>query len=284
MRYAGDGYDFRRPIMSSRPPRSPLPAQQPDDVIDLTYEPDNNSPEDNRNEPERGTSQSSRPPRFGRNIMADVVDLEEEPSPERNGQASSPEVQFLGSTRRPPGQSQTRTTEPDSWYRRPPFRVPYRNPGTSIFNIIRRVQHQVGPPPFYLDRDPNEDLLRQEVAMRTRDLANPLPQTTTPFWLGEPPNEGIDLTIDLEEDVPLQLDYSITGFGARGESRPSHTYNPPPPPAEGFTRTANEDEVVICPNCDHELGTGDELRRQIWVSKSCGHVRPYYAILYIWCR
>jgi hypothetical protein len=45
------------------------------------------------------------------------------------------------------------------------------------------------------------------------------------------------------------------------------------PPAEGFTRIAKEDEIVVCPNCDHELGTGDDpVKRQIWVAKPCGHV------------
>ncbi|KAI5305816.1 hypothetical protein KEM55_008833 [Ascosphaera atra] len=51
-------------------------------------------------------------------------------------------------------------------------------------------------------------------------------------------------------------------------------YVPPEAAPEGFTRTVRESEVVVCPNCGHELGTDaeDEVQKQIWVVKQCGHV------------
>ena len=36
--------------------------------------------------------------------------------------------------------------------------------------------------------------------------------------------------------------------------------------------------MLLCPICEHELGTGeDEVRRQSWCVKSCGHVS-----LFVW--
>ena len=54
---------------------------------------------------------------------------------------------------------------------------------------------------------------------------------------------------------------------------PAPTYDAPDPPRKGFSRCPQDDEVAICPNCQDELGVGgDELKRQVWVVKSCGHV------------
>jgi len=54
--------------------------------------------------------------------------------------------------------------------------------------------------------------------------------------------------------------------------RSSSSYEPPTPPPAGFTRSVQEDDEVVCPNCDRELGIGEDDRQQIWVSKQCGHV------------
>jgi len=54
---------------------------------------------------------------------------------------------------------------------------------------------------------------------------------------------------------------------------PTPKYEPPPPAEKGFTRSPEEDEEVVCPNCGDELAVGkDETKQQIWVVKSCGHV------------
>jgi hypothetical protein len=42
---------------------------------------------------------------------------------------------------------------------------------------------------------------------------------------------------------------------------------------EGFTRNPTEEDVLVCPNCDAELSVGnDEVKRQVWLVKGCGHV------------
>ena len=75
-----------------------------------------------------------------------------------------------------------------------------------------------------------------------------------------------------------ELNFETVGFELQPNNQtqpppPRPTYQAPPPPAEGFTRSPKEEDTVICPNCDHELGQGnDEIRRQIWVIRSCGHV------------
>ena len=75
-----------------------------------------------------------------------------------------------------------------------------------------------------------------------------------------------------------ELNFETVGFELQPNNQtqpppPRPTYEAPPPPGDGFTRSPKEDDTVICPNCDHELGQGnDEIRRQIWVIRSCGHV------------
>ncbi|KAK3044225.1 hypothetical protein LTS18_001847, partial [Coniosporium uncinatum] len=62
------------------------------------------------------------------------------------------------------------------------------------------------------------------------------------------------------------------GTAARGPAPPP-TYEAPPKAPEGFTRSPEEDDVIVCPNCGDELMTGEtETKRQIWVVKTCGHV------------
>ncbi|KAI5811030.1 hypothetical protein DFH27DRAFT_520499 [Peziza echinospora] len=49
-------------------------------------------------------------------------------------------------------------------------------------------------------------------------------------------------------------------------------YKLPPPAKEGFTRTPQKDDILVCPGCDYELGTdnGDEVQGTVWLGK-CGH-------------
>ncbi|GAD93208.1 conserved hypothetical protein [Paecilomyces variotii No. 5] len=243
-RFPGDGFDYRRPVMSS--------PQQAEDVIDLTNEPDSPPSGRSRHQGSGRPGGSSRPPRFGRNIMADVVDLEEEPEPSAEEEPpSSPEVQFVRATVRP----------------QPPPRARSGFMGrSSLLDIMRLRSSRL---PALLSR---EEAFRHEVALRARSLARPVPHGVDTFWIGDAPNEGIDLTIDLDVDVPLGMNYHLAGFTVENPSRPVPSYKPPTPPPEGFTRSAQEDEMVVCPNCGDELGIGDDTKQQIWVAKPCGHV------------
>ena len=75
--------------------------------------------------------------------------------------------------------------------------------------------------------------------------------------------------------ILMEMDYGMVGFdlGLGVVEPPAPKYEPPPPAEKGFTRSPEEDEEVVCPNCGDELAVGkDETKQQIWVVKSCGHV------------
>jgi hypothetical protein len=241
---------------------STTPAHRPqrENVIDLTSEPDIPLTESSHRRDELRTNRPSRPPRFGRDIMVNVVDLDEEPTVLSDVQPSSPEVQFLGSSVRPSDGPQVQSNA----MRSPAGTLSFR--GANLFDMFRRIG-QTGATSAFMR---GEETIRQEVALRTRnrEFARSFPPME-PLWIDAPPGEASNLPIELDE----QLDYRATGFGTADVRRAVHPYQPPSPPPEGFTRIAKEDEIVVCPNCDHELGTGnDPIKRQIWVAKPCGHV------------
>lgn len=80
-------------------------------------------------------------------------------------------------------------------------------------------------------------------------------------------------------DMAIAMDYDMTGFdmGIIGGNRPpTPKYEPPEPAAPGFTRSPEEDEVVVCPNCGDELAVGtSEKKQEVWVIKKCGHVSSF---------
>ena len=82
----------------------------------------------------------------------------------------------------------------------------------------------------------------------------------------------------VQVNVPGMMDYDMTGFdmGLPGGNRPpSPKYSPPPEPEKGFTRSPEEDEVIVCPNCGDELAMGEsETKQEVWIVKACGHVSP----------
>lgn len=214
-RYAGDGLDFRRPVMSSN---------EQEAVIDLTNEPDSSPPRT------RQQRSPNRPPRFGRDILSEheVVDLVDEPDySENRDPPSSPEVQVVGATTRP------RLPPPP-----PQPRAPSLN-RTTFFNLLRSAD--LWPTPL-LDFG----------ALDT-------------VFLGQSGRPVDDPTLNLNEPGP-----------SRGPQRSA--YKPPSPPPEGFTRTAGEEDIVVCPNCESELGIGSDQKQEVWIAKQCGHVR--ISILY----
>lgn len=88
---------------------------------------------------------------------------------------------------------------------------------------------------------------------------------------------------DPDIDLPNQLNFIAQGFAmgppagqaadnARAQAPPP-TYDPPSPPRAGYTRAPKEEDILLCPNCEEELGVGkDEIKKQVWVIKKCGHV------------
>jgi hypothetical protein len=76
-----------------------------------------------------------------------------------------------------------------------------------------------------------------------------------------------------------RLNYEAQGFELIGAARssppprPTSPYKAPRAAAGGFSRKVEEDDIVVCPHCGDELGTGgDDLKQQIWAVKQCGHV------------
>jgi hypothetical protein len=52
------------------------------------------------------------------------------------------------------------------------------------------------------------------------------------------------------------------------------TYEAPAKAPGGFTRSPQEDDDLVCPNCGDGLCCGEsELKKQVWIVKHCGHVR-----------
>ncbi|CAK3863125.1 Hypothetical predicted protein [Lecanosticta acicola] len=74
-------------------------------------------------------------------------------------------------------------------------------------------------------------------------------------------------TVDMNYDMP---GFDM-GYPGAVQAQPPK-YEAPEPAKEGFTRSPEEDEEVVCPNCGDELAMGDtEDKQQIWVVKKCGH-------------
>lgn len=186
-------------------------------------------------------------------MTTEVVDLEDDPGPSGSGQGdapSSPEVQFISASVRPP---------PSRPSRQPTF-------GHNLLHMLHLHDPRV-------HGVPNRDVFREEVARRARRMARHPPLDVDTVWVG-----GSGGAIDLTNfNLNLEMDYVLQSLATPDRGPPPNAYKPPSPAPEGFTRTAGEDEVVCCPNCDSELGTGDETKQQIWVSKQCGHVSlpPY---------
>ena len=82
--------------------------------------------------------------------------------------------------------------------------------------------------------------------------------------------------------VMPNLNFGIVGFdlgygGGHQAEPPPPTYEAPPPAPEGFTRNPEENDVLVCPNCDSELCKGDDdIKKQVWISKKCGHVSCFH--------
>lgn len=81
--------------------------------------------------------------------------------------------------------------------------------------------------------------------------------------------------------VAPDIDFRLAGFamGMRDDDimddlpeTPPPPYSPPSPAPEGFTRSPQEGDELICPNCEEELCMGDsDEKKSVWIVKACGH-------------
>ena len=116
-------------------------------------------------------------------------------------------------------------------------------------------------------------------------------------WLGSPlRNAGGPWTyrhqsIDINFQAPGNLDYRL-GPNGREFTPPVNEaarqreleYKAPVKCQEGFTRDPKEDELLVCPGCDAELGVTskeNEAQGTVWVGK-CGHVSLRITYIFPW--
>ncbi|KAL8900997.1 MAG: hypothetical protein Q9192_000773 [Flavoplaca navasiana] len=245
-RFAGDGLDYRRPT-----PTVPLPNNQ--DIIDLT---EDHSPEVQR-----------QPRPSNRTNPGNFIDIDEESTTVNVDDASlSPDLELLEvrsirsqntsvPDHRPRENARPRSTLRPPHIENQPFAV-------GGWNGLR--QHAQG----------HRSNRNHETARRFHQLLH----TNHP----NPRREMLLMHQSPDIILPGDLDFVTQGFQLgdvtnRQQPPPPPTYKAPSPARQGFTRSPKEDDHLICPNCEAELGAGkDDSKRQVWVIKACGHARSTF--------
>lgn len=277
-RFPGDGFDFRRPVTSST-------------IIDLTDE--DAGPSAAPSDPQRTNARPPRPPRFGREIMQqDVIDLEAEDTARPTATSGSPEIEFVSSRRIDPSQRPSQVgaarSNPDEdeveFVRenrlpdapRRLFQLYIDNPGeaphlrAAIERQIRDREHR-----HHSERNQAHEHRRTAERQRAATIHRFLSRLNGPQ--APPRRRGPRIHF-----VAPNLDFGAVGFDMGYEFEADHSAEPTPTPPtysapdaapEGFTRSPQEEDVLICPNCNRELCAGiSDLQRQVWLVKGCGHV------------
>lgn len=218
------------------------------------------------------STRATRPPRFPR----DIIDLEEQENTSSTAavRGGSPEIEFVSSRPLPPtirnrspsiGRQHGRRNADPGQNLRPPESNHSRPTGAwwELRNQVSRVQQSLQHPPR----------MHHLNALLRRDMPT---QTPPRNQFSDTESDTIFVNTGHDTILPGQLDFSTQGFLMGDVPRPPPpppTYDAPSPPRPDFTRSPREDDVVVCPNCEEELGIGeDESKRQVWVIKSCGHV------------
>ncbi|KAL8940181.1 MAG: hypothetical protein Q9211_002398 [Gyalolechia sp. 1 TL-2023] len=263
-RFPGDGFDFRRPAPPSAPPG----------VIDLT---DDNGPNEVLTQSRRNTrinasSNISHPSETHR-TFTNFIDLEEEStrSPfDSAGQSPDLELLEVRSIRSQPAGDTERLQTHEAGHPRANLRLPSSS----------HTQHR----PFAVGPVSGWGALRQHAQGRERQqhLAQQTARHFHQLLHSNHPHPTADVLLRHEgRDIilPGELDFVTQGFrmgedtGPRQTQPPLPTYDAPSPSRSGFTRSPKEEDTLVCPNCEDELGLGkDDIKRQVWVIKACGHV------------
>jgi hypothetical protein len=293
-RFAGDGYDYRRPVSSAAREQdagsvdlsgddrgTPIDLSG-DEVIDLTADDsgygasqDGNGGRQGGNREEQSRSRRThnvpRLPR-GMDIIIDLDNGEEEWNVDSPAaEPGSPDIEFISS---------------------------------------RQLSPRPVPRPFFADNNPDSDevefvrenaLPADEVRRRRdreRELENVMEVFGTRFThlraqvdrfnaqinrtanrFQEPivPNRRGHAHVHVGAFVAPLMDFEAVAFEigprVRAAEPPPPTYDAPPKAPEGFTRSPEEEGELVCPNCGDELCTGSsEVKRQVWLVKGCGHV------------
>ncbi|KNG52405.1 hypothetical protein TW65_00215 [Stemphylium lycopersici] len=303
-RYPGDGFDYRRPAGSSRDqevgsvdltreddeeeePNDAIDLSRIDDIIDLTADDsgygasqDGSSGRQRHSNMERQDSNRARAnngaPRLprGMDIIIDLDNGEEEwrmatPAPE----PSSPDIEFISS----------RPIDPR---RLPP-------PGNNSDGDEVEFLRENALPEAEIQRRRNRELdnvmdlfgtlngrfthLRAQVDRFHNQINRAAGRLQEPIAPTRSASRGHAPHIRLGAFVAPVMDFDAIGFELGPRTReapaPPPTYEAPPKAPEGFTRSPEEEGELICPNCEEELCVGgDDIKRQVWIVKGCGHV------------
>ncbi|KAF2025357.1 hypothetical protein EK21DRAFT_93327 [Setomelanomma holmii] len=303
-RHEGDGFDYRRPAGFHYTPLQLSEEEDDDmhidpsqddeeDVIDLTADDsgygasqdENSGDRQGRSDANGRNERRERPrPRLpqGMDIIINLDNGEETwrratPPPE----PGSPEIEFISSRTIDPPQRPTRpfgyTADGDEVEfvgsnPLPEEEVQRRRDEEMrrAMDVIRRVEFNGRGPFTHLQAQIQRTLVR----VNRIDPNQQRPPSVPPR--GARRARG---TIRAGFAAPL-MEYEMVGFDLgfgfeppRRAEPPAPTYSAPDNAPEGFTRSPQEDGNLICPNCEEELCVGDdEVKRQVWIVKSCGHV------------
>ena len=275
LRFVGDGLDHRQPIMS----------QAPQNVIDLTVEPDTPPPRPesrltsfdfSQDDDDIEISSMSYGSRISTPQMREVIELEDNASPAPITAANenqSPEVEVLHSrpTHNVQGPENRRSRTGVRGHSVAPYLAELRDPTPNL--RVRLPQGHMAYLQQMFARVRERDELRQDPHTPHAPNGRGFPFTGRANWM--PLDlEGFDHATPSVR-LPGNLDFHVQGFQMEAVNRvpPLPTYKAPPPPRPGFTRSPKESQMIVCPNCEHELSVGEnEVQRQVWVSKGCGHV------------
>lgn len=235
-------------------------------VIDLTAD-DAGPSTSNGTNSRRTTARTQRPPRFAR----EIIDLVDEDSGRPTAHSESPEIQFISSRALSPprrlnqhnGNSDQDDVEFVAENRLPVERRRghLRNMMADVFDDLER------------ERDPIHFNQFNHLRARLQEVVNNGHPPIIPRRAGgQDRREGRIRLGFVAPTMNFEMVGFDMGFGA-GPVVPPPVYDKPEAAPEGFTRSPEEDDTIICPNCRDDLCLGDsDLKKQVWIVKGCGHV------------
>ena len=260
------------------------------EVIDLTGDEPEEPPQRARSSvPNTRISQLPRPFRYVNgpvltNEIVDLVDDEpDDPAEAADGPPSSPEVQFVSSSRRAP-------PPPRDLFRDGRAFLRDYSDARALELLDNRSPAVPFEPPLNTALQPVQRHLLDRISrLRARNASR------NGEWDSE--DDGFESegygsrTLETWRRrrglVNLTIDYGLAAFPigstpvATNQESARPTYKPPSPAPEGFTRTLTDEDVAICPNCACELGVGEGKKQEIWVAKPCGHVRTRFLLSWL---
>ena len=242
------------------------------DVIDLTGEPDTPPRVDSSSHHLHQSGRGARESQAAAQEIIDVDELDDRfDNIDSNLDNTSSDIELVSV--RPRTQSVYPQRDRNSHTNPAMLAVPGRRRGLSA---MRAISHRLAGLQGFLPTASATSQNRHIPPPRHRHFpASFILDTQIPRRLDEDDDEDDEFHISPHDFRVPNPDFETAAFqiGQEAALPTMPTYIAPPLAKEGFTRSPPEDSVLVCPNCDEELGMGeDELKRQVWIVRSCGHV------------